>query len=133
MNKTITILLLALVSIVLGACRDDDEQTRVKRTLQEALDHLQRGDVETYMHYTDFGCRLDSTQQLYFGMAIRQKLCVQTQTGQDVVSSVVTKAKMHSDTIATVYYTQHFANGDSVLCSQKMVRTQGTWRLRMRE
>lgn len=53
-------------------------------------------------------------------------------SGTRAVISRVTDGTMHSDTTATVFYVQQLANGDTLHGAQKMVCTDGGWKLRMR-
>ena len=131
--KNIFYILLILLTFGITSCNSDDGPAAIpKKELQNALDLLAQGKMEQYMSKLDFGEELDSVHYLYFSEAIIKRNKLTERRLGAVNGYKVTGAKMWNDTVATVFYTQYFANGDSCDCSQKMVCIDGTWRLRMR-
>ena len=131
--KKLFLILSILLTFGISSCnRDNGPGAIPKKELQKALDLLAKGKMEEYTSKLDFGEELDSIHQHYFSEAIVQRQKITERTMGMVNGYKVKDAKMHGDTVATVYYTQYFANGDSILCSQKMVCIDGIWRLRMR-
>ncbi len=132
MKKLFFILSILLIFGISSCDRDNGPGAIPKKELQKALDLLAQGKMEEFMSKLDFGEELDSIRTHYFTEAIVQRQKMTERTMGTVNGYKVKDAKMYGDTVATVYYTQYFSNGDSILCSQKMVCINGTWRLRMR-
>lgn len=116
---------------LLCACARTPKQ-QVARSLEDALETLYEGDVDEYMQTLDFGAPLDSAHYALYSEAVRQQL-LQEGHEQKVTSWHVSEVKFQNDTLATAFYTLYLASGDSLCKGQKMVRTDGTWKMRMKD
>lgn len=118
---------------LLCACTRTPEQ-QVAHDLDEALEDLYDGeaDVDAYMECLDFGEPLDSVHYELYSEAIRQQLQNEGHE-QKVTSWQVPRVKFLCATAATAFYTLYLANGDSICKGQKMVYTEGIWKLRMKD
>ena len=117
--KNIFYILLILLTFGISSCNRDDGPAAIpKKELQKALDLLTQGKMEQYMSKLDFGEELDSVHYLYFSEAILQRNKLTERKLGAVNGYKVTGAKMWNDTVATVFYTQYFANGDSCDCKR---------------
>lgn len=127
--------MLCFMLLLATACEEKvkvDPTLAPRMALQEALDAQARGDVAAYISYMDFGgAEPDSVRKMLLMAAIRQKCQSIQEQKQGLQSSQVSAARMRSDSVATVFYNLYFNDGDSVSCSQKMVRHGGVWKLQM--
>lgn len=129
--------LLPLLSLILlaASCREEmkDRTAAPCEALQRALNLKAEGNYEGYFACLDFGETPDSAQQALFAAALLRQVELDRELRSGMQGARVLTAQMPCDTVATVFYRQYFANGDSVDCAQKMVRQpDGVWRLRMR-
>lgn len=128
-HKTLFILLLVLC---LAACQKPEGAEAAKVTLQEALEALNRDDHEAYLQHVDFGADMDSVQMAYMKEVWRQHLGWRRAERAAVTSIDMIDAKLHGDSICTVYYQYTFADGTKEVGSQKMVRHGEDWKIRLR-
>lgn len=133
-KKNARIVLLCLSVLCLGGChKETDPSEAPRRAMQQALDLLVTERYEDYFACMDFGEDLDSAQRALFATTLMRQVALTHETRSGLQGALVLGARMAGDTIATVFYRQYFANGDSIDCSQKLTRNaDGEWRLRMR-
>lgn len=136
MMKNVSWFILIVSICLFVACKEQpkvDPTLAPRTTLQEALDAQARGDMDAYFSYMNFGSDdIDTVQQALLKAALAQKQQELQEQRQGLQASIVSTARMRSDTVAIVFYNQYYNNGDSVTCSQKMVRHDGVWKLQMR-
>ncbi len=123
--------LFALCLVLCFSCARTPEQ-QVARSLEDALETLYEGDVDEYMQTLDFGAPLDSAHYALYSEAVRQQL-LQEGHEQKVTSWHVSEVKFQNDTLATAFYTLYLASGDSLCKGQKMAKTDGVWKMRMKD
>lgn len=128
------LLCLPLLAIVPSCRGEETDRTAAPReAMQRALNLMAEGKYRDYFACLDFGEDLDSAQQALFVSALIRQEGLNREMRSGLQGGRVLAAQMPSDTVATVFFRQYFANGDSLDCSQKMVRgADGQWRLRMR-
>lgn len=126
--------LLSLLLLLASSCHEEKDRTIAPcEAMQRALNLKAEGDFRAYFACLDFGEELDSAQQSIFVTALLRQVQLDRELRSGMQGARVLSAQMPCDTVATVFYRQYFANGDSLDCSQKMVRqSDGVWRLRMR-
>lgn len=103
-----------------------------KEALQGALDALHEEDYDAYLQYVDWGMEMDSVQQSYMKMLLRQHQDWKRTERTAIVSIDVIDGKMNADSICTVYYQYTFADSTHEVVSQKMVRRGKDWKIRLR-
>lgn len=103
-----------------------------KAALKAALDALNVNDLDSYMASIDFGTDLDSVQEECLRNVIRQRIDKESKSMPAVMSIDIVDAVMQGDTICTVYYQYNYVDSLQEIASQKMVRTDGVWKLRLR-
>lgn len=103
-----------------------------KAALKAALDALNMNDIDTYMSSIDFGTDMDSVQEENFRNVIRQHVEWENCAHPAVTSIDIVDAEMKCDTVCTVYFQYTYADSIQEVASQKMVRTNGVWKLRLR-
>jgi len=133
MRKGLCIILAVAVLSAVG-CRPkaDDRTEEPRRIMQQALNEFLRGEYGQFMSRLDFGGDFDSLQEEAVSLAFIRQQQVVREARSGMQGALVVSAKMQSDSVATVFFREYFANGDSLDCSQKLVRKGGEWRLRMR-
>lgn len=124
-------LFVTLCLVLCFSCARTPEQ-QVAQSLEDALKTLYEGDVDEYMQTLDFGVPLDSAHNGLYSEAVRQQLLYEGHE-QKVTSWHVSEVKFQNDTLATAFYTLYLASGDSLCKGQKMIRTDGTWKQRMKD
>lgn len=132
------VLLDCFLVILLGtmqACHKEIDRTKAPReALQQALNLLVEERYADYFDCMDFGMDLDSTQRVLFETAILRQTVLTRELRSGLQGTRVLSAQMQSDSVATVFFRQYYANGDSIECAQKMVRNaEGRWLLRLRD
>ena len=133
MRYLLHLYLIVLPLFILQSCQRDDSALQVvRRTMETALDDLQRGDCQAYFNHMDFGCEMDSVKSSLFLQAIVQQQSQHILSGKRQTGARVVEVRMESDTVAIAYYRQYFSNGDSLDKAQKLVRIGEQWKLRMR-
>jgi len=134
-KKKACLLLLCLPCLFLGACREEaDRSAAPRKAMQQALNMLVAERYEDFFACMDFGEDLDSAQRVLFASTLMRQVALTHETRSGLQGALVLDAQLSGDTVATVFYRQYFANGDSIDCSQKMVRrADGQWLLRMRD
>lgn len=122
------------VVCVFGACGEKvlPPAEQAKAALSCALDSLHARKFNGYMAAVDLGTEIDEEHR-----AIMLDLLCQHQERQEVIkggvlSCIVVDACEESDTVVTVYYEMTFGNGATEVCSQKMVRRGGEWKIWVR-
>lgn len=133
-RKRACLMLLCLSCLCLGGCHEEADRSEAPRkAMQQALNLLVAERYEDYFACMDFGEDLDSAQQALFATTLMRQVALTHETRSGLQGALVLDARMTGDTIATVFYRQYFANGDSTDCAQKMTRNaEGRWLLRMR-
>lgn len=115
-----------------SSCRELTSEEKAKETLREALEALNQNDHDAYLQCVDFGTVMDSVQEAVMRDVLRQHLEWRRKERPSVVSIDMVDAKMHGDTICTVYYQYTFADSTKEVASQKMVRYGEDWKIRLR-
>ena len=100
--------------------------------LDDSFEALQQSDVDAYMERLDFGAPLDSAFYSVCTEAVRQQMQHEGHE-QQIVSWRIPKVDIQSDSVAMAFYTLYLANGDSLCKGQLMVKTNGKWKLRVRD
>lgn len=133
-KKNACVLLLGLSAFCFGGChKETDRSEAPRKAMQQALNLLVAERYEDYFACMDFGEDLDSAQRALFATTLMRQVALTHETRSGLQGALVLDARMAGDTIATIFYRQYFANGDSIDCSQKMTRNaDGQWLLRMR-
>lgn len=133
-KKNACVLLLCLSAFCFGGChKETDRSEAPRKAMQQALNLLVAERYEDYFACMDFGEDLDSAQRALFATTLMRQVALTHETRSGLQGALVLDARMAGDTIATIFYRQYFANGDSIDCSQKMTRNaDGQWLLRMR-
>lgn len=103
-----------------------------KAALKAALDALNMNDIDTYMASIDLGTDLDSIQEESLRSVLRQHVEWENSNHPSVASVDIVDVDMQSDTMCTVYFQYTYADSLQEIASQKMVRTGGVWKLRLR-
>ena len=124
------VLLLMFLAACHGAIHGPEDAP--KEALQEALDALHEGDYDAYLQHVDWGMEMDSVQQSYMKMLLRQHQDWKRTERAAIVSIDVIDGKMNADSICTVYYQYTFADSTHEVVSQKMVRRGKDWKIRLR-
>lgn len=119
-----------LIAVCLVAC--DDKGSHAEEVLRNALEALNKGDYDTYMSHVDYGAETDSASIMLMRDAIRQHCGWIAAKKGDVVAIDMVDTEMEEDTVCTVFYRYTFADGTEEVAAQKMVRSGGVWRLRVR-
>ena len=122
----------ALGLVVMTACEDKDPKVASGKALIKAMGYLQKGDAEKYYNCLDFGQELDSlTQAQVAKMWLMHQQINQRVKGQALATDVV-KVDVLADTLAVVYYKIKYESGNEEVSSNKMVRRDGQWKIRVR-
>ncbi|MBR1667086.1 MAG: DUF4878 domain-containing protein [Bacteroidaceae bacterium] len=124
--------ILCVSLMVLSSCRELTAEEAAKETLKEAMEALNREDYDAYLQHVDFGAEMDSAQEAFMRDALRQHLGWQRNERAALVAIDMIDAKMHGDTICTVYCQYTFADSTKEVASQKMVKNGETWKMRLR-
>lgn len=103
-----------------------------KEALKVALDALCNDDIDGYLAYVDFGAEMDSAQEKSLRSVIRLHKQWQQAEHSSVASIDIVDAVMKGDTVCTVFYQYLYADSVKEIASQKMVRKDGVWKLRLR-
>lgn len=103
-----------------------------KAAFRQATDILMTGDYEAYSDHLDYGSDIDSSSRSVMLNVLKQHSEWQNAEKGGLDSCSIVAADMESDTVATIYYRLVFGNGTSEVSSQKMVRTDGVWKIRVR-
>ncbi|MBQ0023499.1 MAG: DUF4878 domain-containing protein [Prevotellaceae bacterium] len=137
MKKLVCYILWMMVGMSLltfTSCHDaiTDSSDAPKQAMQGALDALKDGNMDMYFECLDFDSETDSVQ-----MALMLDLLLQHREWQNAqhkaISSIdIVDCEMMGDTVCTVYYQFSYADGVKEVSSQKMVRKDGIWKLRLR-
>lgn len=103
-----------------------------KMALKIALEALENDDYETYMSCVDYASDMDSMQMRNLCKVLRFHMSKQRAAHAPVVDIDMIDAVLKGDTVCTVYYQYTFADSVKEVASQKMVRKNGEWKLRLR-
>ncbi len=103
-----------------------------KATLKSALEALNNDDIDAYIGFLDFGADMDSAQEASLRSVVRLHQQWHNTEHQEVKSVDVIDAVMKGDTVCTVYYQYTYSDSVKEVASQKMIRKNGVWKLRLR-
>ncbi len=133
-TKLCCLMAMSVLAFMPVGCKEAvaDRTEAPRQAMREALDALAAGDDSAYVARLDFGAPLDSAQISLFAHAVTQQRQREAVLRGGLLRVEVISARMLSDTVATVFYRRFFSNGDSTECAQKMVRTDGVWKIRVR-
>lgn len=112
--------------------KNADPAEAPKKAFLEAMDYFISKDYDTYSQHLDYGVDMDSTQHTTMLSVLRQHQEWQETSKGSIDSCIAVGATLECDTVATVYYKLKFAGGTSEVSSQKMVRINGEWKIRVR-
>jgi len=130
-------LLVGLCLMVSGCClvgcKGDDTSNLPpeQHTLVSAIAKLSVRDWQGYMDLTAERSELDSTQLAWRQLAVQQNTELLVRQHGNLSRISVYESVAGADSTLTLYYYLYFASGDSIPCSQTMVRQNGAWKLRM--
>lgn len=100
--------------------------------LVNSMEALYMHDVEGYVENVDFGNSDDSIQRNLFVNILQQHQERTVFLKGKVDSCVAVDVKYSEDSVAIVYYKLFFSDGTSEVSSQKMVRVNEKWKIRIR-
>lgn len=133
MNRGLGWFVLAVVCwLSLSSCEDKDPASASRTTLLKAMNKLQKGDVEGYCRYLDFGQELDSLTEAQIAKMWVMHEKINLNTKGEVMAVDVVKVDVVADTLTTVYYKIKYASGNEEVSSDKLVRIGGEWKIRVR-
>lgn len=135
-SKVLVAAITAALLVCLAACREEkaaDPADAPREAMMAALVALDSCDYDAYCRMADFNVGTDSARLRVFMDAVRQHQDWTHQTKGRLTSYSTLRADMESDTLAYVYYELVFQDSIREVVSQKMVRTNGEWKLRMRD
>lgn len=120
--------------ICLASCHDKITlpEDAPKEALKTALDALNSDDYNTYISCVDGGEMMDSIQSKIFIQILRQHQDWLTHEKGTVASVEMIDGKMRGDTVCTVYYQYTYSDSTKEVMSQKMIRREGVWKIRLR-
>ena len=132
--KIIMLMMVGTSVLTFIACHDEmkDPSDEAKKTLKTALDALSNGDVDTYLSLADFGTDMDSVQEASMRKVLRFHVDKMRKMHADVASIDIIDAAMKGDTVCTVYYQYTYSDSVKEVASQKMLMSNGAWKLRLR-
>ena len=110
----------------------EDTERAPEETLKVALEALNVEDYDAYLERVDFGADMDSVQIASMKDVLRQHLGWRRSERAAVVSIDIVDAKMHGDSVCTVYYQYTFADKTKEVGAQKMVKYGDKWKIRLR-
>lgn len=133
MKKLYYISLFAIVSILIG-CKKSEQDTleAPKKVLLSALQKLDVHDYEGYLNDVDLSDISDSSQVEFLQMALNQHQDWQEKKKGTVTNLSIVDAKVISDSVCTIYYQFTFSDNTQETCSQKMVKVDNAWKIRLR-
>ena len=122
-----------LLILCLSACHEKTTEEVIKESLTVALEALERGDYNGYLHHVDMGAPMDSAQRAFMKDALRQHQEWKGAERPAVVSVDVVDIQLDGDSICTAYCQYTFADSTKEVGAQKMVRKNEQWRIRLRD
>lgn len=133
MKKLYFISLFAIVSILFG-CKKGEQDTleAPKKVLLSALQKLDIHDYDGYLNDVDLSDISDSSQVEFLQMALNQHQDWQEKKKGTVTNLSIVDAKVISDSVCTIYYQFTFSDNTKETCSQKMVKVDNAWKIRLR-
>lgn len=133
MRKSRFIPIIFILAIVLG-CKGEgkDPTEQPKQLLTDVVGMLDAHDYEGCLRYVDAGCELDSSQTAILLLAMKQYQERQEQRKGSVKQVEIVDAKLTTDTLCTVFCKLFFADGTEEVSSQKLVKSDGEWKIRLR-
>ena len=121
-----------LLILCLSACHEKTTEEVIKESLTVALEALERGDYNGYLHHVDMGAPMDSAQRAFMKDALRQHQEWKGAERPAVVSVDVVDIQLDGDSICTAYCQYTFADSTKEVMSHKMVRHGEKWKIRLR-
>lgn len=118
--------------ISLSSCEDKDPASASRKALEKAMRKLQKGDVEGYCRYLDFGQELDSLTEAQIAKMWVMHEKINLNIKGEVLAVDVVKVDVAADTLTTVYYKIKYASGNEEVSSNKLVCVNGEWKIRVR-
>lgn len=131
MVRTLTLIICLLALI---GCRQEvlTPEEAASQTFVNAFKELQMHNIDAYLQSVDFGAEPDSFQIAFMHTVLEQHQDWQEKEKGVMSDLVVVDTELQGDTVCYVYYDITFADNTHEVSSQKMVRTDGNWRIRLR-
>lgn len=135
---TMRILLYSIISFCafcFMSCHEEkvvDPTDAPKETLLSALEALNAGDYDSYLKNVDMGEDMDTFHVFFMKQVLKQHHEWIVQEKDSISSVQIVDVKMKNDSLATVYYQYVFGDSTTEVSSQKMMRIDGAWKLRLR-
>ena len=130
-------LLIILVVAALVGCKDKSTPSPVdeaKKVLVSALTALKNNNIDSYLRHADFGDNpIDSATTSALRQVLTLHLAAQRAERPPVANINVVDAALENDSVCTLLYSFTYADSTKEVMSQKMVKTRGVWKLRLRE
>ena len=126
-------LMLMGMSAVAVSCREKsvNDVPPEEAALRQSVEQLQLRHYRQYVDMLDFGKPLDSLQLAWRTQAVAQYAERLRKQHGGVQGIRVCATDKTDDLRLTLHYYLYFADGDSDLCSQPMVKCNGEWKLKV--
>lgn len=130
-------LLLTVVTLVLlTSCwmlqKEVNNEEQARQALLDALTAINSHDFESYYNSLDFGTEFDSVQKQVVLSTIMQHQDWQDKRKGLVADISTISLDLVSDSVCIIFYQLTFSDSTKEVSSQKMVRCDEKWKLRMR-
>lgn len=132
MNRYNILPILSIVILTVFGCNSkvDDPTFAPKQSLYEALKLLNSHDYDAYLDYVDVDS--DSTHIEILKQILNQHQTKQEQEKGELTDINVLSAKLTNDTVCTVFYQLLFSDGAKNVSSQKLVKVNDKWKVKLR-
>ena len=127
--------IMAISVLILSGCNGKkfvDQSEPAREVLMDALTAMEQHDYGRYMQHVDLGEEMDTLQVDFVHKALVQYQSRMEATRGRSVDVTIIDADMESDTVCSLFYQVTYADSTSEVASQKMVRTNGDWKIRLR-
>lgn len=130
MMRSLTILLIAVCSLVFVSCGDDapTPAEQASNVVTDALTALYSGNVDSYISHSDFGEPMDSTKVMLLRLVLKRHVDeVSSRGGLKGVEPI--SSSRETDSLYCVSYSLKFNDGTKMRCVNKVRSINGEWRL----
>lgn len=132
MRKLLYKVVLGVIVLLFVACKDEGSKlSPEEQALTDAVSQLRSRNYRGYMDMVVSDTVLDSTQLAWRQLAVQQFTETLVRRYGALTHISFYDIDSLSDSVRTIYYYQHFASGDSLACSQTLVRKKGIWKLKI--